>query len=44
MNRSQKITLKKAEISIPKTENLFRLNFLNNDKRSEQTKKRPQKS
>ena len=39
MNLSQKITIKKAEMSIPKTENLFRLMFLNKDKRSEQTEK-----
>ena len=39
MNLSKKITLKKAEMSIPKTENLFRLRFLSKDKRSEQTKK-----
>ena len=39
MNLSQKITLKKTKLLIPKSENLFRLNFLNIDKRSEQTKK-----
>ena len=43
MNLIQKSTLKKTKTSIPKTENPFRLNFLNNDKRCEQTKKRPEK-
>ena len=44
VNLSQKITLQKTKVSIPKTENLLRLNYLNNNERSEQTKQRPQKN